>query len=217
MIRTLKRALRPLNLIWQLHPATHYVVGASRAVVLQTLVTAAKPSQYRLHLRDVFADGRHYDVQPTHGGFRITSQTVTRRNGERRRSRHAAALIGRFIGDETVTVVSLRGQAFPLYPVPGILFPAFIASIIVYMPWQIGLRVGALALLLGLALLRARLEAAVEVGAMVFFTQKALDDLPPVHAPELTDTLPGVVVRVRQHDFMHEWDKFYEAQQDDAW
>ncbi len=213
--RIMRRIVRPFHLLWWLHPPVGMVVGAARAACLQTLIVASKPSQYRLHLRDLFVDGRHYDVQPIANGFRITSQTVTRRNGERRRSQRAAALIGTFIGasDSNVTVVRLRAQAFPFYPLPGLLLPAFFSSIIVYMPWEIALRVGVIALLFGLALLRARLEAALQVGAMVFFAQKALDDLPPVHAPELAEVLPGVVMRARQKDFMHEWEKFYEAHQ----
>ncbi|MFN8530837.1 MAG: hypothetical protein U0670_19710 [Anaerolineae bacterium] len=213
MVRPFTRIMRVFSPLWQLHPPVGFVVGASRSVCLQTLITAARPSQNRLHLRDVFVDGRRYAVQPRDNGFRITTSIGSRRGGQRRRTRVAGIVIGSFLGDDTITLVRLRYQAAPLHWLASLLIPAFIASIVIYADWHIAARAAVVAALFLLSWLGSRLDAAVQVAEIVFFVQKALEDLPPVNVPELAATVPGVVMRGRK-DFAHEWEKFYETHRD---
>ncbi|MDX2162433.1 MAG: hypothetical protein SF162_13985 [bacterium] len=208
MLRPFGRLLRRFSALWNLHPPVGIVVAAPQSVCLQTLITAARPSQQRLHLRDVFAEGRRYYIQPRDDGFRMASNTSTRRNGQRIRSRVAAFVIGTFSGDESITLVRLRYRAAPYYALVALFVPAFASSIIFYMEWPVGVRAVLIAVLFGLSWVTTRLEAALQVGEMVFFVQKALEDLPPVSVPELAASHPDVVLNNRQ-DFTREWEKFY--------
>jgi hypothetical protein len=205
---------RIVNAILGLHPPVGFLVGATRAACLHTLIVAARPSQDRLHLRDLFAEGRRYYIQPIAEGFTLTSNISARKDGRRLRTRSAATVIGVFDGDQTsdppITFVRLRYRAHAMYLLTGMVVPAFISSILIYLPWH-PLAISALVgLLFSLTFIGHRLDAALQVGEMVFFVQKVLEDLPPVHAPELQADLPGVVMRAKQTDFMEAWERFYE-------
>ncbi len=209
MTRTFPRPLRRFYDVWQLHPPVRVVVGAPRSLCMSTLITAAQPSQHRLHMRDAFRDGRRYAVQPTNDGFRITSETSTRRNGRRFRTRPAATVTGTFSGDDRVTFIRLRYQIHWLHMISGLLIPAFIASILVYVPWSPALITVIIAAIFALAFVVQRMEAALQVGEMVFFIEKAFEDFPPANVPELDSSVPGVVMKSKR-DFHDEWQRFYE-------
>lgn len=209
VVHKIRRARRVVTGLVQLHPPVGIVVAASAVTCLQTLITASQPSQNRLHLRDVFAEGRRYAVQPRTNGFSLTTATMTRRNGRRRRSRIAATVTGTFTGDAEMTFVRLHYHASPLYGLYGLAVPAFFASIVLYVEWSVMIRALLIALLFGLAFINSRLDAALQVGDMVFFVRKALDDLPPVDVPQLAPAVPGVVMRSHR-DFWDEWEKFYQ-------
>ncbi len=209
IVQGIRRARRALTGLLQLHPPVGIVVAASAATCYQTLITASQPSQNRLHLRDVFAEGRRYAIQPRAAGFSLTTATMTRRNGRRRRSRIAATVTGTFTGDDQMTFVRLHYHASPIYGLYALAIPAFFASIVIYVEWAIALRVILIALLFAFAMISSRLDAALQVGEMVFFVRKALEDLPPVEVPQLAPVYPGVVMRGRR-DFWDEWEKFYQ-------
>ncbi|NDJ60659.1 MAG: hypothetical protein GYB67_06010 [Chloroflexi bacterium] len=201
--------------LWRLHPPVALMVRATPAACLQTLMTAARPSQQRLHLRDLFAYGRRYYIQPQTDGFRITSDS--RRWGMRRnRTTVAATVNGAFsklgADADAVTVIRLHARARISYMLTGLLIPAFISSIIIYMPWS-RLATGALiALLFGLSWVGYRLNAALQATDLIYFVRKALEDLPRADSQELPAGSPDVVAGATNAAFREAWQRFYREQ-----
>lgn len=208
-------ASRPQRLgwqaLWQLHPPVALVVRAAPVKCLQTLVIAAKPSTDRLHLRDLFMDGRRYYVEPQTDGFKLTSDNRLLWGGRRNRSRMAAVVYGEFSspGDD-LTLVRLHARIKLLYLLSGLLIPAFIASIMVYMPWPRSVISFLVVVIFGLSLAARRFNAALQVNEMVYFVRKALEDLPPGEIVELPASGPDVFVN--HNDFREQWRKFYREQ-----
>lgn len=181
---------------------------ASPTACLQTLAVAAKPSADRLHLRNVFAGGRRYYVQPQTDGFRITSDNKLPWGGRRRRSSIAAVVWGNFSSSEDLTFIRLHSRMNVAYLLRGLLLPIFFTSIVAYMPWNRVVIVVLVALLFALSLVGHRFDAALQVNEMIYFVQKALADLPPAEVSQLPPTGPDVVVS----DFREQWYKFYREQ-----
>jgi hypothetical protein len=203
---SLRELLRPL---WQTHPPVALVVRASPAACLQTLMMASRPSQQRLHLRDLFTNGRRYYVQPRPDGFRLTSDTSMIWGSRRQRSRMAAVIDGVFSGVEDVTFVRLRAHMSIPYSLSALIIPAFVTSIVIYTPWPRAL-VGLLVLLLfALSWLGHRFDAVYQANEIVYFVQKALEDLPPAEAPQLESAGPEVVIPSSSDEFREQWQKFY--------
>lgn len=205
--------LRPLL---QLHPPVALVVRASPAACLQTLMVAARPSQQRLHLRDLFTEGRRYYIQPRQDGFRLTSDTKLFWGSKRRRTRMAAALYGAFSGaDDDVTFVRLHARMSVIYSLSALLIPAFVSSILIYTPWSSPLIAVLVTLLFALSWITHRLDAAYQANEMVYFVQKALEDLPPADAAELPAAGPDVVLTSTHREFREQWEKFYDEHSHD--
>jgi hypothetical protein len=184
-------------------------VRASRDACLQTLLVAARPSQQRLHLRDLFTGGRRYYIQPRKDGFRLTSDTRLIWGSKRQRSRMAAVIDGAFSGADDVTFVRLSARMSIPYSLSALLIPAFVTSILIYTPWPLTL-IAVLALLLfSLSWLGHRFDAAYQANEMVYFVQKALEDLPPAEVPQLEPAGPEVVIASTSDEFWEQWQKFY--------
>ncbi len=195
--------------LWQLHPPVALVVRATEAKCLQTLAAAAKPSTDRLHLRDLFMDGRRYYVQPQADGFKLTSDNRLSWGGRRNRSRVAAMVMGSMSSlDDEVTFIRLHARMNLPYLASGLLLPIFFSSIVVYMPWNRFVVSGMVALLFALSLIGHRYNAALQVNEMIYFVRKALDDLPPVEVGALPASGPDVVMT----DFREQWYRFYREQ-----
>jgi hypothetical protein len=220
MFTRLRSALQTLLLaaasLWRLHPPALVVVQAAPAVIVQTLKAAARPSTERLHLRDLFRDGLRYHIEPLQNGFRITS-TAREAHGGRRRTRVAAVLVGVFSSAAgEITFVRLQTRMNLPYFLSGLAIPAFITSIIIYMPWGRGTVLLLVALLFGLSLGARRLNAALQAAEMVYFVQKALEDLPQPEIMALEASHPEIVMagggESVQTDFGAQWQKFYRRQ-----
>jgi len=204
--------------LWRLHPPALVVVQAAPAVIVQTLSTAARPSTERLHLRELFRDGLRYYIEPLQNGFRITSSSREAYGGRRRRTRVAAVLDGAFSSAEAgaVTFVRLKTRMNLPYFLGGLAIPAFITSIIIHMPWSRGAVLLLVALLFGLSLGARRLNAALQAAEMVYFVQKALEDLPQPEIMGLEASRPEIVMAGGgdpvHTDFGAQWQKFYRRQ-----
>lgn len=204
----LANALRPL---WQIHPPVALMVRASEAACLQTLLIAARPSYQRLHLRELFTDGRRYYIQPLPDGFRMTSDTRVFWGSRRRRTRMAAVLYGVFSDSpDDITFVRLRVRMRITASFSALLIPAFVSSILIYTPWSPPLIAVLVGLLFSLSWLGHRTDAAFQANEMVYFVQKALEDLPSVEAPALPAPGPDVVMRSTSSEFLEQWQKFYD-------
>lgn len=204
---------RPLRLrwqaLWQLHPPVALVVRASQARCLETLMVAAKPSANRLHLRNLFAEGRRYYIQPQNDGFRMTSNNRLMWGGRRNRSRTAAMIYGKLSSpNDEITFIRLHARMNIVYLLSGLILPIFFTSIVVYMPWSRAIISLIIGLLFVLSLAGYRFNAALQVNEMIYFVQKALEDLPPAELAELPASGPDVVMT----DFREQWYKFYREQ-----
>ncbi len=225
MVARLRSTFRTLLLViasvWRLHPPALMAVQAAPAVIVQTLRTAARPSTERLHLRDLFRDGLRYYVEPLQNGFRITSNSREASGGRRRRTRVAAILDGTFSSAQAgeITFIRLKTRMNLPYLLGGLLIPAFISSIIIYMPWGRGAILMLVALLFGLSLGARRLNAALQAAEMVYFVQKVMEDLPQPEVIVLEASRPEIVIAGEDDpvhaDFSAQWQKFYRRQTED--
>jgi hypothetical protein len=209
LIRRLGRSLL-LPRVWYLGYPVIVFVRATPVICLQTLATAARPSTQRLHLRNLFADGRRYFIRPktpAQTGFTMvtTSRVLWR---YRRRTSSSAVLNGTFssFGDDS-TRLHLRARVRPLYMFSSLFLPTFMTSILIFVPWPPALIAALIALLYALSWTGYRANAAIESHAMIWFVQKALEDLPPVEIGSLGSQTPGVYYDSR--DFEAAWQKFY--------
>ena len=207
---------RSLTRFRQLHPPVVLFVRAAPDVTLHTLVTAAKPSQHRLHLRELFTEGRRYYIEPTKEGFRMTSNSRLLWSRRRDRTAQAATLYGTFTTlGEDITAVRLTASARLFHALRAFFLPVWMALIALSVPWPIVVRIGASVLLLLLAWAGHRLTAALQAVEMVFFVQKVLSDLPAVELPELNAAQPEVVQHGANADFRAQWQRFYEEHREE--
>jgi hypothetical protein len=205
-------ARRLLHRVWYVHPSVVLLIQAPPSVCLQTLIDAARPSQQRLHLRDLFTEGRRYYLHPLRDGFQLTSNSkVPWRRG---RTSIAAVLFATLSasGDDA-TRIYLRSRMSIPYLLSLFLVPVCISSVIIFARWPTPVIVGVVLALFGLSWIGHRLNARLQAGEMVFFVQKALDDLASANIPLLAPTTDNVVTVDRE--FREQWQKFYEEHKGD--
>jgi hypothetical protein len=199
-------AHRLLHRVWYVHPVVIVTVQATPAACLRTLATAARPSQERLHLRDLFTEGRRYYLKPSRKGFQLTSNS--RIPWRRGRTGFTAVLFGTIAQVGDTTRILLRARITVPYLLRVFFIPTFISSIIIFARWPRPVIAVAIVLLFGLSWLGHRLNAMLQAGEMVFFVQKALEDLAPADTPVIPATSDNTVTLERE--FREQWNKFYE-------
>lgn len=198
---------RLLDTFWFVHPPAALTIRAAPIECLKALAAAAKPSQQRLHLRNLFTEGRRYYLQAAQDGFRLTSNSkIPWRRG---RTTFAAVLIGQFSeAGDGATRILLRARMRAAYLLDIFFIPSFITAIMVFAPWP-RVTITLLALTLyGLSWAWHRFTAALQAAEMVYFVQKALEDLTPYQTPTLAASAPEVVMP----DFREAWDRFFHQQ-----
>lgn len=198
-----------MNRVWFVHPTAILIVQARPSLCLQTLVTAAKPSTHRLHLRNLFAGGRRYQIEPTEDGFRLTTTSKVAWR-YRKRTSASTVLSALFVElDDRTTRIQMDAHIRLFYLLDVFLIPAFMTTILISAPWSPLVVAGLLGTLYTLSWFGHRYNAALEAHEMVYFIQTALEDLVPAPATSLGATTPGVVYD--QREFENEWEKFYQA------
>jgi hypothetical protein len=209
LLRVLQLIRRAYARAWALHSPVLLIASVSSEECLRLLTLAAKPSQQRLHLRDLFSEGRRYYLSPHKEGFRLQSSSKYPWGGKQR-TPFTADLIGSLTPvSDNITSVRLRVRTNWLYVLRGLFVPAWMASIVIFLPYPPVLVTGLIIALFGLSLLGSRLNASLQATHLIFFVQKALEELPPVDLPLLPAA--GIDV-VQQPDFQREWDRFYRRQ-----
>jgi hypothetical protein len=196
--------------VWSLHPPVLLIVHASRGKTLEILALAAKPSQQRLHLRDLFLQGRRYYISPHRDGLRVQCNSRYLWGG-RRRTPFTAELIGALspVTDD-ITSVRLRVRTVWFHVLRGLFIPAWMSAIVVSIHvYPIEFRVMLVTALFILSILGHRFSAALQASHLIFFVQKALEDLPPVEVPQLAAAGSTVINQPRREAFRSEWEKFY--------
>ncbi len=196
-----------------IHAPVVLAVGASRDACLSALGAAARPSTERLHLRELFREGRRYHLSPTPAGFRLYTDSKRWTSGAGRTS-PAAVLTGELaaMGDSgaPVTLLRLRASVRPAHALAALAFPAFVALLVAASPVDSLWKPILIVALIGLALLAQRFEAAFQAHAMVEFVHKALDDLPRAESLRL-DAGRGPTVD-GDAGFSQAWQRFFGEQ-----
>ncbi len=207
-----RRRRRPLVNPFVLQRPVALVVRADPNESLHTLVEASRPSAERLHLRNLFMEGRRYYVQPRPNGFRLTSDTHQFWGSRRQRTGVAAAVFGEIStleGDDSITSIRLTTRVHAPYILSAFLIPAFIGSIIASLPWETPIRITLIVTLFLLSWFGHWVNAALQASEMIYFVRCALEHFPPVEIGTLTASVPHVVNKPRE-DFRTEWQKFYD-------
>lgn len=190
---------------WYVLTPVVLVLSASPGVCIQTMVTASKPSTQRLHLRNLFAQGRRYQIDPRTTSFRMMT---TRKDAwrYRRRTSSATMLYGDFdsLGDD-LSQLTLTARVKVAYLGDSFLWPTFMTSLLVFMPWNPFLIAAFVAALYGLSWGGHRANARLEADDMVWFIQKALED----YAAEVKELASEHVATVPSNqDFAQVWERF---------
>jgi hypothetical protein len=204
-----------LKRVWYVHPGAYLRLKLSPSQTFKILEIAAKPSVERLHLRDVFSQGRRYFIYAKKGGsFRmVTTNKIPWY--PRRRTSVSAVLNGDFEAiDETTTRLKLHSRIQIFYLLQSLFMPTFMTSMLVFMAWHVAIIIFCIGALYTLSWLGHRYNAALEAYEMVFFIEKALEDFIPAPPPVLASesTVADVVL---ESGFAKAWDKFVNEMQDE--
>lgn len=213
-------ARRVLARIWYVGSPVVFMFQAAPAECLESLKLASKPSANRLHQLNLFHQGRRYFVQPKSGGFRLTTTRSMLWRYRKRTSSVTVAHATVSTISSDITRIDMRTRMGFIYILSSLAIPAFMTSILVYVPWPPGLIAASLVTLYGLSWAGHRINAVIEAHEMVWFVQKALEDLTPAEIARMESrTSAGVVYGPDTHphvyderEFATEWERFMEEQ-----
>lgn len=208
---TLRDRLRAL--LWVVTRPADIFVRARPEICLRTLVTAAKPSTKRLHLRDVFVQGRRYTIRETKRGFQLTTNSAVQWS-RRRRTRSCAVVMGSFSSvGEDITRVHLESYTTLENAVTAFILPVLLTPILVVMPWwPLPLKALSISALLIGSWVANRYNASLEATEMIYFVQKALSDLESAEILPLSSRV--IDISSVQADFVSEWERYIEQHED---
>jgi len=198
-----------LKRVWFLHPKHAITVNLSPSMAFNVIGTAAKPSTQRLHLRNVFAQGRRYLIQSIgKDSFQLVTTSKVLWN-YRGRTNPVSIMNGTFtpVGEQS-TRVELHSRIKVTYLLDFLLLPMFITSLIISMPWGMPVIAALIVALFTLSWLSHRYNAVLEAQEMLFFVEKALEEYLP-RPKELLVEGSDLVLK-GQTRFASAWDKFYE-------
>jgi hypothetical protein len=205
--------------IWYVGSPVVFMFQAAPAECLERLKLASKPSARRLHQLNLFQQGRRYFVQPKRDGFRLTT---TRRLLWRYRKRTTAVAVANAtvsaISDD-ITRIDMQTRMGFIYVLSSLAIPVFMTTILVYVPWPPVVIAVSLITLYGLSWAGHRLNAIIEAHEMVWFVQKALEDLDPAEIARMDAYSSAGTIFEQPHrhvyddrDFAAEWERFMEEQ-----
>jgi hypothetical protein len=194
--------------VWYIQPERVLLVKATPDQCMHTLARAARPSTERLHLRNLFSDGRRYYLKPTDTGFQLNS--TSRIPWRRGRGRIASVLLGNCSEiDAGVTRIDLRARMTFTHFADVFLLPGWMGLLLISGPLPLPLGVGLSVVLLALSWIWHWYAAVLQATEMTYFVQVALDDLPAATIPELRSS-----DNVIHAEFQQQWQKFYEQHKD---
>ena len=175
---------------------------------LHIMNSALKPSLSQLHLESLYFEGRRYYLEPDgENGFKLMN---TSRHRFRYRQRTGIAAMGfgtltEISSNVTEIQVRFRVRIFPF--LRALLIPAFMTSIIVYMPWPPAIIALLIVVLFGLSLLDRWLQAVLQANEIAHFIEITLRD----YAAEIP-TFAGYDTQVvtQTGEFARMFERFYE-------
>jgi len=195
--------------LWSLHQPVELVVALHPGEILARLKTAAKPSTDRLHLRELFASGRRYQLAlDRQANLLIQTTSKASWHGRRRTTANATLRAHLEILADGSTRMRLRSRMRVLVGLESLIAPTFMTSLLIYMPWDSRLVALLVVALFGFSWLGLRAAAALEAHAMLFFVHKALEDDRPPEPLALHES--GHIVYDYAREFQTAWDKFYD-------
>ena len=202
-----------LRRAWYIHSPVVMMVPAPPQMIQAMLKTAARPSVQRLHHRNLFASGRRYYVQPLAEGFRLTT-THSRRWRYRKRTPVIAVMHGTLDEvDAQVTRITLKSRINTGFLLDTFLIPLGMATLLIYVPWHPLVIAACIFILLALSWVAHRVNVMLEAEEMVWFTQKALEDLVPAEIRSIGSQSDNVIYD--DQDFEEAWEKFYRKHRDE--
>jgi hypothetical protein len=205
LVRLLERYI--LRRVWYAHHPDELTFYATPVECLQRMMVAAKPSVQRLHLRSLFVRGRRYHITPRENGFQMTttSKVLWR---YRRRTSSAVVLKGDFspLGGG-VTRISMNAHISIIYLLRQLFFPAFIASIVIPMPWHPNVIVVMVFALFALMWSGQRCHSILEAKEMLWFVRKSLEDFAPEKLLPVGEPVDDIVSDAEE--FEEVWQRFY--------
>ena len=203
-----------LDRLWYVRPMTALTVKALPNDCVRALGAATKPNLDRLHLRNLFMDGRRYYVEALKDGFQMTSDTTVpwRR---RARTSGAAVLRGQLSasGNDS-TVIRMQARMRLLYLLDIFPLPLFITSILILAPWPKPLIVTLTIALFFLSWVGHRLSASLQAADMIYFVEKVLEEVITTDTPLLSSQSGNIVTP--EQDFPEQWRKFYEEHKSES-
>lgn len=200
------RILRAIaNRLWYIQPPRLMLIQAAPTLCLLTLHQAVKPSVERLHLRNLFMEGRHYSFAAQELAFRMNS--TSRSPWRRRHGRPAAVLLGQCadIG-AGITRVDLRTRMSLPFLLDVFVLPGWMSLLLLFGPLPLQTGIIASLVLLLCSWLWHWYNAALQATDLLYFVEVALDDLPDAQVAQLAASTDNTI----RADFVEEWQKFYQ-------
>lgn len=197
-----------LDRLWYVQPMTALTVKALPNDCVRTLGLATRPNLDRLHLRNLFIDGRRYYVEVLKDGFQMTMHSSLPWRPKMRGS-VAAVLRGQFSasGNDS-TVIRMRARMRLLYLLNIFPIPLFMTLLLIASPWPKPLVMSLIISLFFLSWAGHRLTASLQAGDMIYFVEKVLEEVITTDTPLLPTQSDSVVTP--EQDFPQQWQKFYD-------
>jgi hypothetical protein len=175
---------------------------------VRALAFATRPNLDRLHLRNLFMDGRRYYVDVLKDGFQMTSNTSLPWRPKSRGS-VAAVLRGQLSASgSSSTIIRMQARMRLLYLLNIFPIPLFMAALLIASPWPKSVIIALIIMLFFLSWAGHRLTASLQAADMIYFVEKVLEEVITTDTPLLPSQNETVVTP--EQDFLDQWQKFYE-------
>ncbi|MBK9122602.1 MAG: hypothetical protein IPM16_05695 [Chloroflexi bacterium] len=179
----------------------------------RTLDAAATPSTQRLHMRDAFAEGRRYYIDPVDGGFRMA--TTSKSLFARGRRTSALCLLSATVEPITDSEARirleprLRGLAFA----GALVVPTLLSLLLIPVPWPPALLVLTCLIAYAASLVGLLAGARLEAYEMLYFVEKAFEDFRKFSLAQLAPVSQDII---GAQDFRELWSEHVRTQIEDS-
>lgn len=206
---------RWIRQLWVIQEPVAFWVKASPEACVKAVEQAARPSVQRLHLREVFTNGRRYDLTTDRRGFTLNTSAIT---GWRARQRTTAACtlhvrLDSPTDDPDQTTLTLTPHLRLFAIVRSLWLPILMAYIIGSNPWSPVVITAILICMFALAWAGLRLSASVDAAEMTYFIQKAFEEYR--HTQPATLPAPPDPSVIGGADFEAMWERFVRARREE--
>ncbi len=200
--------------LWIVQDPVAVWVQAPPTICLKTIEQAVQPSVKRLHMREVFTNGRRYDLFPDSNGFRLT--TSAKSMWKSRQRINAACIMNVRVDsdaetEQTTLTLTARLRAFSVFN--ALWMPSGMIYLISGNPWPRMVIWLILISLFALSWAAMRFSAAVDAAEMTYFIQKTFEDFQRVQPVKLPAPTDADVIRGGDFELM--WQRFIQTHQNE--